>query len=56
MIEKRWMLDQQRWIYHEHAANNDMPRSWDVYFKANGDDNGCRKNETIYDNVCPIRR
>jgi iduronate 2-sulfatase len=30
-----------------------MPLSWDVYFKANGDDGGCRANESIYNNVCP---
>jgi hypothetical protein len=41
-------------IYHpNHPKNNDMPYSWDNYYKANGDDHGCRKNETIYDNVCP---
>lgn len=41
-------------VYHPgKPPNNDSPRSWDVYFKSNGDDAGCRKNETIYDNVCP---
>ena len=41
-------------VYHPgHPPNNDMPRSWDVYFQKNGDDGGCRANETIYDNVCP---
>ena len=30
-----------------------MPRSWTTYFKPNGDDNGCRQNETLYNNVCP---
>ena len=41
-------------IYHPNRPpNNDMPQSWDNYYFANGDDNGCRKNETIYDNVCP---
>lgn len=36
-----------------HPANNDSPYSWDNYFFANGDDRGCRANETIYSNVCP---
>ena len=41
-------------LYHpNHPLDNDMPHSWDHYYFANGDDNGCRKNETIYDNVCP---
>ena len=41
-------------VYHPgHPPNNDMPLSWDTYFKANGDDSGCRANETIYSNVCP---
>ena len=41
-------------MYHPgHPPNNDMPYSWDDYFVKNGDDGGCRPNETIYDNVCP---
>jgi iduronate 2-sulfatase len=48
-------------VYHPgHPPNNDMPYSWDVYFKANGDDHGCRDNETLGwccglsgSNVCP---
>ena len=41
-------------VYHPaHPPNNDGTRSWDVYYQANGDDGGCRKNETIYNNVCP---
>jgi hypothetical protein len=48
-------------VYHPgHPPNNDMPYSWDVYFKANGDDAGCRDNETLGwccglagSNVCP---
>lgn len=41
-------------IYHPNKPqNNDMPLSWDNYYFANGDDKGCRKNETIFDNVCP---
>jgi hypothetical protein len=41
-------------VYHPNKPpDNDFPRSWDVYFKANGDDGGCRLNETLYNNVCP---
>lgn len=41
-------------MYHPNKPpDNDFPRSWDVYFKANGDDGGCRLNETLYNNVCP---
>ena len=41
-------------IYHPNKPpNNDMPLSWDNYYKPNGDDHGCRSNETIYTDVCP---
>mgnify|MGYP006084540469 CR=1 FL=1 len=50
-------------IFHpNHPPNDDKKYSWDAtspvsgvpgYYKANGDDKGCRDNETIYDNVCP---
>ena len=41
-------------VFHPgHPLNNDFPASWDVYYKPNGDDGGCRQNETIYSNVCP---
>eukprot|EP00041_Stephanoeca_diplocostata_P022203 m.527055 g.527055 ORF g.527055 m.527055 type:complete len:610 (-) comp22008_c0_seq7:1261-3090(-) len=41
-------------IFHPNKPrDNDMPFSWDNYYFANGDDKGCRENETIYNNVCP---
>lgn len=42
-------------VYHPNRPkNNDMPRSWDVYFTGEReDDAGCRANETLYSNVCP---
>ena len=41
-------------LYHPgKPKDNDMPHSWDTYYMPNGDDAGCRKNETIFSNVCP---
>ena len=50
-------------LYHPgHPPHDDRAHSWDAtspvsgvpgYYKDNGDDAGCRINETIYDNVCP---
>ena len=41
-------------VYHPNKPpNNDGARSWTTYFMPNGDDGGCRSNETIYSNVCP---
>ena len=50
-------------VYHpNHPPHDDRAKSWDAesaisgvpgYYKSNGDDGGCRENETIYSNVCP---
>ena len=41
-------------VYHpEHPPHDDMPKSWDAYFKPNGDDEGCANTTQLYNNVCP---
>jgi iduronate 2-sulfatase len=52
--ENGWYVAGGGKVYHpNHPPHDDTPKSWTTYFKANGDDGGCRKNETIYSNVCP---
>jgi iduronate 2-sulfatase len=50
-----WTVGGGKVFHPGRPANNDMPKSWTEYTFPNGDDPGCRANETIYSGVCPTQ-
>ena len=48
-----WTVGGGKVFHPDKPANNDMPKSWSDYTFPNGDDSGCRENETVYSGVCP---
>jgi iduronate 2-sulfatase len=51
-----WTVGGGKVFHPNHPKDNDMPKSWTKYTVKNGDDAGCRLNETLYSGVCPTKR